>query len=63
MSNLSQVTGDLPQLGEDIGGFLGALSGPLAVWILLFVIVGGIASIFTAMFLLVKSYASGKGKK
>lgn len=61
MANLTETTGDLPQLGQDVGGFLDNLGGPLAKWVLLFVIVGGIGLIFTAIFLYIKKTAMGMG--
>lgn len=60
---LAEATSALPELGSNVGGFLDALSGPLAKWILLFVVVAGVGAIFSGIFLYIKKTASGMGAR
>ncbi len=54
-TNLSSVTSTLPTIGNDIGGFLTNISSPFALWLLLFVIVSGVAGFFTSIIFLTKN--------
>ena len=54
-NGLSSVTSTLPTIGNDIGGFLTNISNPFALWLLLFVIVSGVAGFFTSIIFLTKN--------
>lgn len=51
MGSIANATVDLPQVGTDVGAFLGNLvSGGLASFLIIIAIVGGLALLFTGLF-------------
>lgn len=57
---LSQTTGQLPQVGSDIGNFLANLAPGVVAFVFILAIVGGIIALFGAVVFVVKNAMSKK---
>ena len=53
--SLTQVTGQLPQVGSDLGNFLANLSPGVVAFVFILAIVGGIIGIFAGVVFVIKN--------
>ena len=53
--SLTQVTGQLPQVGSDLGSFLSNLSPGVVAFVFILAIVGGIIGIFAGVVFVIKN--------